>query len=44
MSQTHTNLLTHGILGIKDRDPLISAALYGDLLGYVGDIERYLWG
>ena len=44
MSHTYTNLLTHIIFSTKDREPLITAALHGDLLAYLGGIMRELGG
>ena len=44
MSHTFTNLLTHIIFSTKDREPLITASLYDDLLAYIGGIVRELGG
>jgi len=44
MSHICTNLLTHEIFSITDREPLIAATLHDDLLCYLSGIVRELGG
>ena len=44
MSHTSTNLLVHFIFSTKDRAPLITSEIEGDLHAYLGGIIRELGG
>jgi REP element-mobilizing transposase RayT len=44
MANTYTNLLTHFVFSTKDRAPLMTPALRGRLLPYMGGIVRNLGG
>ncbi len=44
MSRTFTNLLTHIVFSIKDREPLIVPELQPELYAYLGGLARELKG